>query len=745
MKRSRYLLSLLLLTAFALAQDEDACGCGEGCDDGCGDEESTFTFGDGVEEEDGSIDIKIDPAEQPPPPDADPNRPPPIRVGEWQPPTLDAEARKQLAGLKQAKADRPKDIDVRYDLARFYAKHGWHPKAEAEYLGCAQLAPDSIRPWEKLLQLYVQNSSGEGDDGVNWVQLPGGRIRLTTGLNNPNRRDWITEAQRVKRISRAHREILKRRPDDLARRRLYIAHLVAAGDQERIIEQARIILARLPDDAELRYAMSEAVRRLEAQRAKAEERDPDYTEAKRILEENLKRAPHHARSCLRLSRLVAVSEGAKAEERIRDLQQRGLFYLLVPRDLAPVTYREDAFQLARDLAGRPLCNWLWDNAMIGQARPGDRYRRWVYMQFPRRMHSERLETVRRLARRSDTAAVGALIGFLWNLWDKQGYMQNWEGPLLNLAQQQEELETASIEAASGMGAVFYQASERFLRRADTPVRRTRAVQLMRVLRDKRAVEPLVEALAWDVDKTVSYQVAACLEQLGDPRAIDALVDAATDLRRPSPRRREAAEALAAFKDPRSVETLSRLHKEPEFRLETTYGLFRLTGEAPYAKAIEEMLTGTATGQRMLTLLNRCETEKVEDLALHAFRASDQLRPQAMAILRARFWKTAEPKVRKFLLDESQEAGVGMNTLQYLGEIGGDEVTDRLLNIVQTLSGDQWARGARALAETGHKKAEQYFRKRSILEKDSKKRRLAAQLIDVTARRRIERQKAAARG
>ena len=743
MNSTRYLLSLLFLAAFTFAQDEDADGCGDGCNDGCG-EESTFTFGDGVEEEDGSIDIKVDPAEPSPPPNADPNQPPAIRVGKWQPPVLDDDARKQLAELTKAKADRPKDIDVRYDLALFLAKHGWRPKAEAEFLGCAQLAPDSIRPWEKLLELYALPAVKTGVGGVNWVQLPGGRIRFKTG-NNPNRRDWLTDAQRVKRISRAHREILDRRPDDLARRRAYIAHLTAAGEHERIVEQAKIILARLPDDADLRYVMSEAVRRLEAQHAKAEKRDPDYTTAKRILEENLRRAPHHARTFLRLARLVAVSEGAKAEERIRDLQQRGLFYLLVPRDLAPVAYREDAFQLARDLAGRPLCNVLWDREMIGQARPGDRYRRWVYMQFPRRMHSERLDTVRRLARRSDTAAVGALIGFLWNLWDKQEYILYWRGPLLNMAQEQEELETAAIEAASGMGAVFYQAAERFLRSAGTPARRMRAVQLMRVLRDKRAVGPLVEALAWDVDKAVSYQVAACLEELGDPHAIDALVDAASDLRRPSARRREAAEALAAFKDPRSVETLSRLHKEPEFRLETTYGLFRLTGKEPYAKAIKEMLTGGPTGQHMLSLLDKCETGRVEPLVLHAFQASDQLRPQAMEILRARFWKTAEAKVRKILLDESQEAGVGLNTLQFLGEIGGDEVTDRLLNIVQTLNGDEWARGARALAETGHPKAEQYFRKRSILEKDSKKRRLAAQLIDVTARRRIKRQEAAARG
>ena len=350
MNSTRYLLSLLFLAALTLAQDEDADGCGDGCNDGCG-EESTFTFGDGVEEEDGSIDIKVDPAERPPPPDADPNRPPPIRVGEWPPPALDVDARRRLAELTKAKADRPKDIDVRYDLALFLAKHGWRPKAEAEFLGCAQLAPDSIRPWEKLLELYAQRDDRAGGDGINWVQLPGGRIRFTTG-NNTNRRDWITDAQRVKRVSRAYREILKRRPDDLARRRAYIAHLTAAGEHAGIVEQAKIILARLPDDADLRYAMSEAVRRLEAQHAKAEERDPDYAEAKRILEDNLERAPYHARSFLRLARLVAVSEGAKAEDKIRDLQQRGLFYLLVPRDLAPVAYREDAFQLARDLAGR---------------------------------------------------------------------------------------------------------------------------------------------------------------------------------------------------------------------------------------------------------------------------------------------------------------------------------------------------------------------------------------------------------
>jgi HEAT repeat protein len=266
--------------------------------------------------------------------------------------------------------------------------------------------------------------------------------------------------------------------------------------------------------------------------------------------------------------------------------------------------------------------------------------------------------------------------------------------------------------------------------------------ILRGLKDPRAVRPLLDALAWDVEKDVAYGVAGVLEELGDPQAVDALVDAALDVRRPLARRREAAEALAAFKDARSVEALNRLVKEKGFELVTAYGLFRLTGDDKAAERLEQALQGEEQPAEVVRLLAKCDDPRVEQLLLVAVaEAPRRVRPPVVALLKARYWATSRARVKEVLLKEAESPNVSDFALAELGELGGEDVAERLLALVEVLKGKRWAKAARALARTGDPRAVRYFSKSRILEKDPGRRRLAAELLEEAAARRAQLERA----
>lgn len=138
-------LLTLCLCGLAAAQEEGEEGC-----DGC----SIIEVGGGAGGPSYEL-IEIDPFAEPPPEELEePNRPEPIKVGEWEPPALTPEAAEERIALEAERSATPDDIHVRYRLAQFYTQHGWFEHAEAELHRCADLDRESIRPWESLIALY---------------------------------------------------------------------------------------------------------------------------------------------------------------------------------------------------------------------------------------------------------------------------------------------------------------------------------------------------------------------------------------------------------------------------------------------------------------------------------------------------------------------------------------------------------------------------------------------------------------
>ncbi|MFI5403502.1 MAG: tetratricopeptide repeat protein, partial [Planctomycetota bacterium] len=561
---------VLLLCALARAQEP----CGEGCGD-----DSGIVIDSGADE--GAIDIEVDPFDRPPVV-AEPNRPPPVEVGVWQPPDLDDAARREMEDLLRRRGETPDDASMRYRLAEFYLAHGWLPQAEAEFLSCVALDPDSIRPWEGLLRVYGVQAD---DDEISTVRVVMGGKVISTGRVGGS--DWIQPQERSARTTDAWREIVKRRPDDVAKRRDFLNHLKREHDAVAIEAEAREIIARLPGDTDTRFDLAEAVRRRGAmgeaiRKGAAKEA---LVASQRILEENLAASPGHAPSALRLARILAKLEGTKAQDRIEDLENRAFFHLFVRPDLMPVEFREDTLAMARNLCGPSIARVLWDSALsprrndwrtemlLGEERPAH-VQRWIYLPFPNAQPRDQIGILDRLARRGDRDAAGVLLAFLWHLEGPDSFNET----SLDQISALQSLETAAVEAAARLSAAAYPGAERFLKTADDPRRRRRAADLVRKLRDPRAVAALSEALAWETDETPSYGIAGALEELGDAKAVPALADAALDPRRHVARRREAAEALAAFKDARSIEAVNRLSKEPGLELVAAYGLFRLTGD-----------------------------------------------------------------------------------------------------------------------------------------------------------------------
>lgn len=741
---ARLLWVFLVLAGLLYAQDEGG-GTGETKEGDDGDVEIQIG-GEGAE--DGTIDIAIDPFDRQVAPAQEPNRPPPIKIGEWQPPVLDLTDRRALEKLLERRSAQPDDVGLRYRLAEYYLEHRWFPRAEAEFLGCAQQDPDSIRPWDGLLRVYAERPKElDQNEIVRRLVAQGGVINWED-VNAQQERDWLSgDLERNRRITRAYEEIVKRRPDDVARRRAFIEHLKIVPDYERLLEQTRAILARMPGDTETRFEMAEALRRSASAKGK-EAGAAEMAEALRLLEENHERAPDHAATALRLARMIAVRDGAKAQERIIELERRGAFRLFVLKDIADVQYREDTFRMMRDLCGPRIATTLWDdlfepewyrqrrrNPFGPDGEEVSGYRRWIFLYFPHAQARERLAVIERLRRRADRDAAGILLAFLWHFqpagWFREAGIEEQAQP--------RKVEQAAVRAVASLGAVVYPMAERFLRAADTEARRRRGVHLLRALHDPRAVQPLLEALAWDVGDQEGFGVAGGLEELADPQAIDGLVEAALDVRRPLPRRLEAAEALAVFRDARSIEALRRLNKEQGFGLVTTYGLFRLTSAKTHLDALQKALNGDYPAADVVRLLRKCDDPRLEELLIDGLKnAPEAARPVVLGLLRERYRETSRDRVKAILLKWAEAPGVPDYAIKVLGEIGGTDVADRLLPLVEQLDDDvKWATTARALAKTGDPRAVRYFNRMRILEKDPGRRRLAEDLHVVAAKRQAE--------
>ena len=750
----------LLLLSFAIAAGAQDQGGGEEEED----DDTEIEIGGVGADVSTPIEIKVDPFEDTLEPVEEPNRPTPIKVGQWTPPSLGDVARRELEGILAERGASAEDAGVRYRLAGFYLRHGWFPQAESEYLSCAQLDQRSIRPWEGLLRVYrgdAERARASEEEELNRLLPPGVPAALRNQLRRDLLRDlrrgesdWLASPrERNQRITRAYEEILRRRPDDIARRHELIAHLEGMRDYARLVVHARAVLALLPGDAKTRYLLAEALRR-EAYLldiAEPGKGDGRREESMRLLERNVKEAPEHAPSALRLARMIAVHEGYKAKDRFLELERRGFFHLFVVEDLAPVPYREDTFRMARQLAGPRIANRLWDRAMVPEKErearrwPGESryYQRWIELHFPHSMPRERERTIATLARRGDQAAVGTLVSYLWHAAEPGEIFTDNE---VEQRTMHARLIDQAIDASARFRGICYPVAERFLKLADTPTRRRRAVRLLRALRDPRGVEPLLDALAWDVaGEEASYGVAAALEDLRDPRAIDALVEAALDVRRLLPRRLEAAEALASFPDPRAIEALNQLAREESFRLVTAYGLFRLNGDEDSLGTMRTALTaGGDPAREVLRLLRKWEDPRFVGLLLHGLaEASRELRPELMAMLKERYWKIAAGRVREILMAEVSRPDCSHFAIRELGSMGGEEAAGVLWKRLQDAKGEEWEVVANAFARTGDDRAVRYFNRMRILEKVEDRRRLARTLHNLAQASKASRDRAEA--
>jgi hypothetical protein len=751
------LLFLCVLGTIGRAQDACGDGCGEGCTEGCGDGCSDGCGCDGgavimTDEQSGGgdeVEVKIDPFDDLQRTD-EPNRPPPVRVGTWPPPRLDEAREKERAALEAARRANPDDLAARYRLADFYLVAGWWPHAEAEYLACAEHDPEAIRPWEGLLAVYEHRTPTEDEriaEILRQLQANGGAaIPIDFGPVN-RRMDWLPDgAARLKRLTHAYQELLKRRPDDIGRRRLFIEHLKVVGDHDRVREQAEILLRLLPDDPSVRYDLAEAIRRIGALKDLESEGSgaAEAAEVRRLLEENVAHAPDHAPSALRLARILHAGGEAGSAARVSELERRAFFTLFMSPMPDAVPARDDTIRLAAALAGPSVASRLWDSAMRPPNWNGDAYdfRRWLSDDqrnvFPYAPPAARARLFEQLVRRGDREAAALLVAFLWHFEDPE---RNWDEATKASHQ---EVEDAAIRSVARLGGAAYDAAARMLAAAEESHHRRRAVAMLAGIKDPRGARGLVDALAWDVDPERAYGVAAALEATANPLAVDALVAATLDAARPPARRKEAAEALAAFRDPRCVEALRRVATEVGFGLVASYGLRRLGVDADPAP-FREALGAEASAREALRLLAKCDSPRTEAILLDALGLSVAVRADVVAMLRARFPESSRDRIKETLLAEARSENVDPATLDVLGEIGGEDVAEALLNLVRTTQGVVWARAARALAQTGDARGVQYFNRARIVERDPGRRSLCEQLHAEASRRQAELAKTASKG
>jgi HEAT repeat protein len=695
----RATLVIWLLGAAAWAQDG---GETEIVQDGCGSGDEGETEIVVTETDDGAMEIVVDPFFEAPEEVAEPNRPPAVKVGLWPAPKLKPEDQRRHERLEAARDKDLEDVAARYRLAEFYLELRWYPYAAEEFKVAARLDPTSIRPWEGLLRVYRIRPAE-----THIIEWGPGRVIE----RRESRNDWLSSRlERDQLIERAYEELLKRRPEALEYRRACVAHLKSMGLYPRMAHHAREALKLIPGDPVLRYELAEALRLVGKQKSPDTQGKgtPEWDAALRELEGALKDGSRHIRTRLRLVRMLAFAKGNAAEKRVIRLEQAAFFELFVRAEIAPVARRADTQRLARALCGPSMANTLWDKAMgVDELRGGAdrRYHvRWIHLAFPKAHPRERKPVIESLARRADASAAGLLLALLWNL-DETYPPANFPPGFQTPSDHASQLEAMAIPAAGGLGPACYAGAEKFLRAADTNVRRRRGVQLLAAIGDKRAVQPLLETLQRDTDKRVPLAVAAALEALGDPAAIDALCEAALDVRRPVPRRREAVEALAVFRDPRAIEVLKKLEKDPEFAFVAAYGLFRQTGDEQALARMRELHGGQVGSADALRMAAKCESPRIVELMLDVVEKGDpEAQTAVVALLRKRFWKRAEP----------------------------------LLQLVKSAKGETWKLAAEALAETGDPRAVRHFNRMRILDRDEYRREKARELHGIAAKRQAER-------
>jgi HEAT repeat protein len=363
--------------------------------------------------------------------------------------------------------------------------------------------------------------------------------------------------------------------------------------------------------------------------------------------------------------------------------------------------------------------------------------RWLQIRFPHAQSRDRERVVRSLARRGDAAAAVVLLSFLWHMEDPDRFGVN-EMVERNV---QQRVEQAALEAVTGLGAAAFPAAHRFLKEADTPLRRRRGVAALRGIGDKRAVGVLLDVLATDEHAQQSLGTAGALEALGDERAIGALVEAALEPGRPFPRRSEAIEALAVFKDPRAIEAVSHLAKEDGFATVSAYALFRLTGDKAALARLVNMAKAGENGAELLRLCSKCESPRTKAVFLNILRVADDPadREKTLRVIKKRFGDDARDEITRIFLEEAASPGAPEFVIRELGEMGTPEAVERLLAIVKggKTDAERWAAACRSLARTGDEKAVRYFSRQRILEKDPGKRRLADQLYAEAAKRQAQ--------
>ncbi|MDD5451704.1 MAG: HEAT repeat domain-containing protein [Desulfovibrionales bacterium] len=93
-----------------------------------------------------------------------------------------------------------------------------------------------------------------------------------------------------------------------------------------------------------------------------------------------------------------------------------------------------------------------------------------------------------------------------------------------------------------------------LKNSDSTVRNT-AIMTLRILKDKRAIEPLIECLRKDADRYVRKQAISTLSYFDDGDAVAALLSVLNDEAEDKIVRAEAASSVGKLKDPRSFAPL----------------------------------------------------------------------------------------------------------------------------------------------------------------------------------------------
>lgn len=132
-----------------------------------------------------------------------------------------------------------------------------------------------------------------------------------------------------------------------------------------------------------------------------------------------------------------------------------------------------------------------------------------------------------------------------------------------------------------------------------------------------AVDPLINSLSGDVRFIWTYNAAENLAKIGDPRAVSELIrmaDVATELKKTEDdpmneftgrmaARYRAAFALGAFASERDVveKTLTSGLDNPQMRVACQAGLYRLTGDELYAKALLDDLAKDDDDQYLLSI------------------------------------------------------------------------------------------------------------------------------------------------